>query len=90
MLADAFGSTALEFSVSGELAAGAESVFMSSSSAGPIFISHADCLEEAVKLATIIKEKYGRTVEMITEIGPVIGSHAGPGTLALFFEAVQR
>lgn len=90
MLAEAFGNTALEFSSTQELAAGAESISFSVPSAGPIFISQADCMDDAVKLASLIKERYGRTVEMITDIGPVIGSHSGPGTLALFFGAERR
>lgn len=51
----------------------------------PIFISHGDCLEDAQLLADILKQKHGVTVELITDIGPVIGAHSGPGTLALFF-----
>ena len=35
-------------------------------------------------------EKYGAKVEIITNVGPVIGAHAGPGTLALFFVGKER
>lgn len=56
----------------------------------PVFISHGDCLEDAQKLADIFKEKYGVDVMMIDYVGPVIGAHSGPGTLALFFLAKQR
>lgn len=56
----------------------------------PIFISHGDCPEEAQLLAKIIREEYGREVELITLIGSVIGAHAGPGTLALFFRGTER
>ena len=56
----------------------------------PIFISHGDCLEDAQLLAKIIREEYGREVELITLIGSVIGAHAGPGTLALFFRGTER
>ena len=56
----------------------------------PIFISHGDCLEDAQLLAKIIREEYGREVELITLIGSVIGAHAGPGTLALFFRGSER
>ena len=55
-----------------------------------IFISHADCEADAVKLQTIFKEKYGAEVKIITDVGPVIGAHAGPGTLALFFVGKER
>ena len=56
----------------------------------PIFISHADCLDDAEMLARIIKEDYGMETTVITEIGSVIGAHSGPGTLALFFLGSHR
>ena len=49
------------------------------------FISHGDCIEDAEYLAAKIKEKIGIQDCLIGNIGPVIGSHSGPGTLALFF-----
>ena len=52
---------------------------------GEIFISHADCRNDANELAHMIEERYGVTPELITRIGPIIGSHSGPGTLAVFF-----
>ena len=48
-------------------------------------IIHGDCLEEAQYLAQLVKEKFGIAKAMINHIGPVIGSHAGPGALALSF-----
>lgn len=57
---------------------------------GTVFISHADCLEDAKTLADILKSTYGVTVSVITDIGPVVGAHAGPGTLALFFVGNKR
>ncbi len=56
----------------------------------PVFISHGDCLADAQTLAEILKDKYGVTVQMIDFVGPVIGAHSGPGTLALFFVATGR
>jgi len=56
----------------------------------PVFISHGDCADDAAKLATMMKEKYGVTVMMTDYVGPVIGAHSGPGTLALFFIATHR
>ncbi len=50
-----------------------------------IYITHGDCLEEANYLAGLIKEKFGIQKTMINHIGPVIGSHAGPGALAVAF-----
>lgn len=49
------------------------------------FISHGDCYADAEYLAEKIKEKTGITNYLIGNIGPVIGSHSGPGTMALFF-----
>lgn len=56
----------------------------------PIFISHGDCMEDALTLKKILGETYGVDVEIITDIGPVIGAHSGPGTLALFFIGKER
>ena len=42
-------------------------------------------MEEANYLAQLIKERLGIAKTMISHIGPVIGSHAGPGALALSF-----
>ncbi|MBQ7828218.1 MAG: DegV family protein [Clostridia bacterium] len=58
--------------------------------AGPVYISHGDCINDAVALAEIIKERHGVDVEIITNVGTVIGAHSGPGTLALFFLAKER
>lgn len=54
------------------------------------FISHGDCPEDAETLATIIREKYGVRTVITSYIGAVIGSHSGPGTLALFFLGAHR
>ena len=56
----------------------------------PVFISHGDCLEDAQYLADRIKEEFGTEVAVIDYVGPVIGAHSGPGTLALFFYGKQR
>ena len=57
---------------------------------GKVFISHGDCIDDANTLAEILKESCGVNVELITYVGPVIGSHSGPGTLALFFLVNER
>ena len=57
---------------------------------GLVYISHADCLSDAQKLANMIEEKHGVKTEIITDVGTVIGAHAGPGTLALFFVGTNR
>lgn len=55
-----------------------------------VYISHADCLSEAEELGKIIQERYGAQTALITDVGPVIGAHAGPGTIALFFVGKER
>ena len=57
---------------------------------GTIFISHADSAEDAATLADMFKEKYGVEVEHMTDIGTVVGAHAGPGTIALFYIGTAR
>lgn len=57
---------------------------------GVYFISHGDCLEDAALLESLISQRFGNKAACITDIGPVIGSHSGPGTLALFFIGKQR
>lgn len=52
---------------------------------GEVFISHADCAEDAKGLAVTLHEKYGAVVSVTEGIGAVIGSHTGPGTLVLCF-----
>ena len=55
-----------------------------------VFISHSACQDDAELLKKIISEKYGVNVEIITDVGTVIGAHSGPGTLALFFLGSER
>lgn len=55
-----------------------------------IFISHGDCLEEAQWLASILREELHVKDVMISYIGPVVGSHSGPGTMAIFFMGSHR
>ena len=56
----------------------------------PVFISHGDCIEDAEMLRDILKNEYGKDVDLITYVGSVIGAHSGPGTLALFFRGTER
>ena len=57
---------------------------------GPVFISHGDCEDDAALLAAMLKEEYGVSVELTVNVGPVIGAHSGPGTMALFFVGKER
>jgi len=59
---------------------------------GKCFITHADCYEDAREVADMIEEKFkslNGPVE-ISYIGTTIGSHTGPGTVALFFWGDKR
>lgn len=48
-------------------------------------ISQADCIEDAKYLVSLIRERFPKMPVRIYSVGSVIGAHAGPGTLALFF-----
>ncbi|MDF2951850.1 MAG: DegV family protein [Anaerocolumna sp.] len=55
-----------------------------------VFIGHGDTVEDAEFLAGLIKEKLNVNKIHISPIGPVIGTHSGPGTIALFFFGTKR
>ena len=55
-----------------------------------VFLSHGDCLEDAQLVAGLLRERCGVKNVVIGYIGGVIGSHAGPGTVALFFLGEHR
>lgn len=55
-----------------------------------VFISHGDCMDDALQLKNMVLEKYPKCKVDINYVGPVIGSHSGPGTLALFFMGTKR
>ena len=55
-----------------------------------IFICHGDCQEDAELLKSMLQERYGTKEVFIYYIGAVIGSHAGPGTMAVFFLGENR
>lgn len=55
-----------------------------------VCISHGDCLEDAEYVAGRIKEKFGVKEVLIHILDPVIGAHAGPGTVALFYLGRER
>jgi fatty acid-binding protein DegV len=55
-----------------------------------VYISHGDCYDDAKKLADMVTAVWGITDILISEVGPVIGAHSGPGTMALFFLATER
>ena len=55
-----------------------------------VFISHGDALEDAEYVRDLIKERFGFQNFLISHIGPTIGAHSGPGTIALFFMGESR
>lgn len=55
-----------------------------------VFISHGDCQEDAEYLKKLIEERFGIREFVINYVGPTIGAHSGPGTLALFFMGQPR
>lgn len=55
-----------------------------------VFISHGDCLEDAQTVADMVKKRFGVQEVYINYVGPVIGAHSGPGTLALFYMGTDR
>ena len=55
-----------------------------------VFISHGDCEQDAKYLAEKVKAECGVKEVVIGYVGAVIGSHAGPGTLAFFFLGKHR
>ena len=55
-----------------------------------VFISHGDCQADAEYVAKLVQEKTGRQVSVINTIGATIGTHSGPGTVALFFMGDER
>jgi DegV family protein with EDD domain len=48
-------------------------------------IVHAECEEDAYRLRDMVAERFNPREIIISEIGCVIGTHAGPGTISLFF-----
>ncbi|MBQ8207633.1 MAG: DegV family protein [Clostridia bacterium] len=57
---------------------------------GTVYISHGDCAEDVKLLEDIFKERFGIKIDIVTYVGPVIGAHAGPGVIALFFVGKER
>lgn len=55
-----------------------------------IYIAHGDCAEEAEYVRRLVEEKFSVKGVLMNCIDPVIGSHAGPGTMALFYLGKHR
>ena len=57
---------------------------------GPVFISHGDCEGDALLVADEVVRRFGNNDIHLNYVGPVIGNHSGPGTVALFFVGHKR
>ncbi len=59
---------------------------------GKCFISQSACMEDARAVASLVEQKFARLngKVMINNVGTVIGSHTGPGTVALFYWGDKR
>lgn len=55
-----------------------------------IFIGHGDCMEDVEYVKTLLKEKIPNAKIIVGYVGNVIGSHSGPGTLAIFHKGKCR
>jgi len=55
-----------------------------------VFVGHGDNYEDALKVEKLLREQLKVKDVVIGTIGPVIGSHSGPGTLTLFFFGTRR
>ncbi len=57
---------------------------------GKCFICHANCIEDAETIKAMIEEKFKNVEVKIFDIGTIIASHTGQGTVALFFMGDDR
>ena len=55
-----------------------------------LYISHSDCPERAKRFGDMLQAEFGFKDVFYTYIGATIGSHTGPGTVALFFWGDER
>ncbi len=55
-----------------------------------IMITHGDCIDDAEYVAKLVREKMGIDNILINNIGTVIGSHTGPGVVAVFCMGNKR
>lgn len=55
-----------------------------------VYISHGDCAEDAEYLKNLIIDKLGIKNVTVNYLGPIIGTHTGPGLLALVFIGAER
>lgn len=57
---------------------------------GRMWVAHSDCIDTANKVIERLKTAYPKADVKLFEIGPVIGSHCGAGTVAVYFMGDER
>lgn len=57
---------------------------------GRMWVAHSDCIDTANKVVEQLKAQYRNADIRLFEIGPVIGSHCGAGTVAVYFLGDER
>lgn len=57
---------------------------------GVVYISHGDCLDDAKAVKKMLEDRCGAKVEVITNVGPVVGAHTGPSVIAVCFPANEK
>lgn len=50
-----------------------------------VFISHGDCLEDTLCVKDMVEKAFPQAKVVISDVGPVIGAHTGPGVIALCY-----
>lgn len=55
-----------------------------------VLISHSECPEDAEELREMVEKRFHPKEILITEQGPIIGAHTGPGFIALFFLGTEK
>ena len=56
----------------------------------PIIVLNADSIEDAERTKALVEQKLPGANVMIENVGPVIGAHAGPGTIAICFIGTKK
>lgn len=55
-----------------------------------LYVSHSNAIDDAIELAERVKEELGFKDIVYSYIGSIIGSHTGPGLVAVFFHGKDR
>lgn len=55
-----------------------------------LYVSHSNNINDAIKFAEDIRNEFGFKDIMYTYIGPIIGTHTGPGLISFFYHGKER